>query len=218
MAPTCHKCGNTKHIPGAQYCIVCGAALPAGPPPAPAGPAPAPAGLPRAPTSPSPMLVVSGSGRRYRMNPQSETLIGSRGCAIMLSDPRIAPQHARVSPSGGGFVIEDLGGGTQVNGLPIGGPIALKPNDAIGLGAVTLVYQGPTTFAGVAPQPPAAVQPHQPQPPAVIPPQAVAQPYSPQPTGTPLKNGVGLFALWDGKRRRSGSCGSKMRTRAIWSV
>jgi len=95
----------------------------------------------------------------------------------MLSDPRIAPQHARLLPSGGGFVIEDLGGGTLVNGASIAGPTLLQPGDTVTVGTTSLVYQGsatpvqpmPAAVLPPAPRPPAPAAPFPPSPARVLP-------------------------------------------------
>jgi len=151
MAIQCGKCGNTNHPPGAQICAVCGATLPA----------PIVRPTPKAvlPAASLPVLATL-SGRRYRLNPNGETLIGSKGCAVTLSEPGVSAQHARVVPSGNGFAVEDLGGGTKVNGKQIRVPHSLQPGDIVEVGKTSLVYQGPTT-ARDEPQPqpsPAAVR------------------------------------------------------------
>lgn len=176
MAPTCNKCGNTTHAPGARTCAVCGAALPVGPPPAPVGG--------RAPVSSPPMLVAS-DGRCYRLTPHGETLIGSRGCAIILADPNVAPKHARLSPAGGGFVIEDLGGGTRVNGALIAGPTPLQPGDTVTVGTMHLVYQGGATPVQV-PRPPVMLPSPQPRP-AVMPPTPWPHPPAAPPAPLPAR-------------------------------
>jgi hypothetical protein len=163
MPVICSNCGNTNHASGARTCAICGAGLPvAARPPVPA------AARVGAPASAAPVLVTA-AGRRYRLSGSGDTLIGSRGCAITLADPGVSPQHARIFPSGGGFAIEDLGGGTMVNGAPVTGPTALRPGDTVTVGATDLVYQG-----GAAPvQPPfPPVMPPTPQPRPPAPPPA----------------------------------------------
>jgi hypothetical protein len=165
MPITCTNCGNTTHAPGARRCAICGAALPA----------------PVAPAAPLPMLVTA-SGRRYRLSDAAETLIGSRGCAITLTEPGVSPRHARVFPSGSGFAVEDLGGGTQVNGQQIKAPCPLRPGDVITVGRASLVYQGSAAITGAGqPQPP--LPPQQ----AITPP-PVAPAVQPQKQVAPLKN------------------------------
>lgn len=173
MSVICSNCGNTKHKPGARTCTICGAPLPA-----PIALSPMKAG---APIASFPMLVTA-SGRRYRLNDTADTLIGSRGCAITLTDPDVSARHARVFPAGGGFAIEDLGGGTKVNGQPIKAPYPLQPGDTIVVGQASLVYQGPPAAPGVL-QP----QPSPPPPPAVQPPRGAITPPPMAPAMPPLQ-------------------------------
>ena len=176
MPVTCSNCGNTNHPSGARNCRVCGAVLPAQ-----GAQFPQKAAVPAASF---PMLVTS-QGRRYRLSDNVDTLIGNRGCAIILADPGVASRHARIFPSGGGFTIEDLGGGTRVNGRSINAPVALQPGDSVQFGQATLVYQGPPSTAGT-PQPQPVAQPAKPVAayPAVFP---AMQPPQPQRPGVPLK-------------------------------
>lgn len=81
--------------------------------------------------------------RRYFLSPAGPAVIGRQSCAILLSDPGVAPQHARISPSRQGFVIEALGGQVLVNEAPLSAPALLRPGDAVGIGPARLVYEGP---------------------------------------------------------------------------
>lgn len=62
------------------------------------------------------------------------------GADIVIADDFVSSQHARVSPSGDGAVLEDLGStnGTMLNGQRIGGPSLLSEGDEIDLGTVAL--------------------------------------------------------------------------------
>lgn len=71
-------------------------------------------------------------------------------CDITINDPEISRQHARLSRTGDGFQIEDLGStnGTFVNGqrLASNTPFALQPGQAINMGSgVRLVYEAADT-------------------------------------------------------------------------
>jgi predicted component of type VI protein secretion system len=64
---------------------------------------------------------------------------------IVINDPQISRQHARITRQGGLLVLEDIGStnGTFVNGMRLTGPHALANGDVIGLGdVVTLTYYG----------------------------------------------------------------------------
>ena len=54
----------------------------------------------------------------------------------MVDDANVSRRHAEVRPSGGSWVVKDLGStnGVKVNGRRIQGPQSLKPGDAIELG------------------------------------------------------------------------------------
>ena len=120
------------HSPGAQTCQVCGANLPT------------PAGTPLSP------VLVASDGKQYRLNATADTLIGSQGCAILLSDPGVAPQQARIRPSGREFVIESMGGKTRVNGAIIAASTVLKSGDVITVGKTHLVFRVPERPAGAS--------------------------------------------------------------------
>jgi predicted component of type VI protein secretion system len=85
--------------------------------------------------------------------PRSTVSIGrDPGNQVVINDPQISRQHARITPQGGLLILEDLGStnGTTVNGLRIVGAHTLAHGDEIGLGDdVTLTFQGrPTPDAG----------------------------------------------------------------------
>lgn len=60
----------------------------------------------------------------------------SRECDVVLSDQNVSRKHAEVRPSGGKWIVKDLGStnGVKVNGRRINGPQSLKPGDTIELG------------------------------------------------------------------------------------
>ena len=64
----------------------------------------------------------------------------SPGADIVIGDDFVSGRHARLSPSGDGAVLEDLGStnGTVLNGQPVTGARSLRPGDAIDIGAVRL--------------------------------------------------------------------------------
>ena len=64
----------------------------------------------------------------------------SPGADIVLGDDFVSGRHARVSPSGDGAVVEDLGStnGTVLNGTKLVGTRALQAGDVIDIGAVRL--------------------------------------------------------------------------------
>ena len=66
----------------------------------------------------------------------------SRECDVVLSDQNVSRKHAEVRPSGGKWIVKDLGStnGVKVNGRRIQGPQSLKPGDTIELGTSTIEF------------------------------------------------------------------------------
>ena len=66
----------------------------------------------------------------------------SRDCDVVLSDQNVSRRHAEVRPSGGKWIVKDLGStnGVKVNGRRITGPQSLKPGDSIELGTSTIGF------------------------------------------------------------------------------
>lgn len=126
MATTCPNCGTTKNPPSAAFCSVCSTSL-----------SKSPSGL-----APVASLSMSG-GRKYVLSLSAPSLVGSRGCAILLSGVGIQPQHAKLSPSGRGFLIEPLMGAVQVNGKSISAATPLQSGTVIKIGSQSLTYVGP---------------------------------------------------------------------------
>jgi len=141
------------------------------------------------------------SGQTFSLDKDALGLGRDPGNDIVINDPQVSRQHARITRQGGLVVIEDLGStnGTFANGVRLVEPHTLVNGDVIGLGnAVTLTYYGmgiaatevltgqPTVSSpppSYAPQPPAfepAPPPsYAPQPPAFEP--APPPSYAPQP-------------------------------------
>lgn len=109
---------------------------------------------------------------------------------VVLGDSEVSRQHARLTRTPGGHVLEDLGStnGTFVNGERLMAPRVLNHGDTVGFGEnITMVFEGEgpeaaATVAGTAAAPPPvakpAPQPVQATPPAPAP---VAAAPPPQP-------------------------------------
>ncbi len=79
------------------------------------------------------------------------TLVGSSGavigrsreCDVVLDDANVSRRHAELRPSGGSWIVVDLGStnGVKVNGRPISGPQSLRSGDTLVLGSSTLVFE-----------------------------------------------------------------------------
>ena len=88
----------------------------------------------------------------YELNKDVITLGRDITNDIVINDPEVSRHHCRMTRSGGGYTLEDLGStnGTFVNGQRLGSPRPLSNNEMIGLGeTVTLVYEA--ALAGVSP-------------------------------------------------------------------
>ncbi|MEJ7764726.1 MAG: FHA domain-containing protein [Acidimicrobiales bacterium] len=125
-------------------------------PPAPAPmPPPQPARAParpqappraRAPAAPSQPRARPGrlrvvrppplSGTSFQLADGEATLGRAPGCSVLLDDPTVSSRHARLSPSGGRLLVEDLGSrnGTLLNGQRLDGPTELSVGDRLLVG------------------------------------------------------------------------------------
>jgi hypothetical protein len=87
---------------------------------------------------------------RLRIDGRTE-LLGSAGAVIgrsreadvVVDDPNVSRRHAEVRPSGGSWIVRDLGStnGVKVNGRRIQGPQSLKPGDEIVLGTARVTFE-----------------------------------------------------------------------------
>jgi hypothetical protein len=139
-------------------------------------------------------LVVSQGpqpGQTFMLDQDLLTLGRDPASHVVINDPQVSRQHARITRQGGMMILEDLGStnGTFVNGMRLTGPHTLADGDVIGLGdAVTLTYYGLGLAAtealarppGTTPPPPPAYTPP-PSAPRPAPPPAYAAPPPPPP-------------------------------------
>src|SRR4051794_9762186 len=67
----------------------------------------------------------------------------SRDCDVVLEDPNVSRRHAELRPSGGGWIVNDLGStnGIKVNGRRVQGPQSLRPGDVIELGTSRVTFE-----------------------------------------------------------------------------
>lgn len=108
---------------------------------------------------------------------------------IVIGDAEMSRQHARLTRTPGGYVIEDLGStnGSFVNGERLMAPRVLNPGDLVGMGeTVTMTFdavspESAATVARPAGGPAKAAAPVQPAPPPVqqaVPPVQQAVPHA----------------------------------------
>ncbi len=74
-------------------------------------------------------------GRTELLGSAGAVLGRSREADVVVDDPNVSRKHAEVRPSGGSWMVRDLGStnGVKVNGRRIQGPQSLKPGDVIEL-------------------------------------------------------------------------------------
>jgi hypothetical protein len=82
-------------------------------------------------------------GRAIVLGKQGAVLGRSRDCDVVLDDENVSRQHAEVRPSGGSWIVRDLGStnGIKVNGRRVDNAQSLKPGDRIELGLSTLTFE-----------------------------------------------------------------------------
>jgi pSer/pThr/pTyr-binding forkhead associated (FHA) protein len=91
------------------------------------------------------VTIVEGplTGKEFILYRQVTTIGSGAHCDIpLLKDRSVAPEHARVQQSGGGFLLVSLVGadGVLVNDHPSGSH-PLSSGDVIRIGMTTLFYQ-----------------------------------------------------------------------------
>ncbi len=91
---------------------------------------------------------VDSTAATFRL--QGVTIVGrSRVCELSIASPKISRRHTKLSPTGEGFAIEDLGSAnkTWLNGSPVEKRTPLSDGDLISFGEVAYVYRvkGPAT-------------------------------------------------------------------------
>jgi pSer/pThr/pTyr-binding forkhead associated (FHA) protein len=98
----------------------------------------------RAPDPKRGSAVLRIDGRAEVLKSEGAVLGRSRDCDITLDDANVSRHHAEVRPSGGSWVVRDLGStnGVKVNGRRIDGsrPQSLKPGDVVELGTSRLTF------------------------------------------------------------------------------
>ena len=96
------------------------------------------------------LVIAEGkeAGREFLFE-QAAVLIGrTPECDVVLYDPGVSRQHARIFREGSTYFVEDMGSsnGTKVNGNLVR-RAELKIGDAIGLGPVVFTFGAPATAA-----------------------------------------------------------------------
>jgi hypothetical protein len=101
----------------------------------------------RTPGSFASLRVVSGSGvgRNFDLKSEGETRLGRDAALndIIIDDPKMSSQHAKIRVEGGSYTIFDLGStnGTKLNGSTVNSPMPLNNQDKVEFGSTALVFQ-----------------------------------------------------------------------------
>ena len=82
-------------------------------------------------------------GRTAVLGQRGGVLGRSRDCDVVLADDNVSRRHAEIRPSGGSWIVKDLGStnGVKVNGRRIQGPQSLKSGDTIDLGTARVTFE-----------------------------------------------------------------------------
>ena len=85
------------------------------------------------------------NGRTALLGSSGATLGRSRDCEVVLDDANVSRKHAEVRPSGGSWIVRDLGStnGIKVNGRRVdpNRPQSIKPGDVIELGTSRAIFE-----------------------------------------------------------------------------
>jgi pSer/pThr/pTyr-binding forkhead associated (FHA) protein len=90
--------------------------------------------------------IVEGPGAGRQIELTGPLVLGRDSSAdVVLDDGQISRRHARVTPSNGGVVVEDLEStnGTFVNQDEVQAPVELRPGDELLVGVTVLQLRSP---------------------------------------------------------------------------
>ncbi len=89
-------------------------------------------------------IYQNGSPRFEVRLPEAGALVLGRGplCGLVLPDPQVSREHARITVESGGHVLQDASAnGTRLNGRDLEGPAALSDEDVIEIGSYRIFYR-----------------------------------------------------------------------------
>lgn len=124
-------------------------------------------------------ILMTMQGKRYYLSLNEETVIGSSGCAVMLSKPGVLARQARIIIVQNQYWIEALGVGVHLNGQSLTTRTQLRDGDMLTIATEQLTFhQGTATPRNVQPARPSQASAHQSPQVTAIP---VAKPVQPVP-------------------------------------
>ncbi len=85
---------------------------------------------------------ASGGEARYPIRTPEASVGRAAGNTVMLDDPTVAAEHARIRLDGGVWWFEDRGSvqGSAIDGEPAGAPMPLAPGSSLRLGELQLAF------------------------------------------------------------------------------
>ncbi|WP_437681757.1 protein kinase domain-containing protein [Sorangium sp. So ce131] len=87
------------------------------------------------------LLVTAGDKRGGCHAISGDVTLGrAPQCEVRLDVPSVSPRHARLRVAGHAVTVQDLGGGTFVNGQRVGEAVRIERGDALRVGQVTLLF------------------------------------------------------------------------------
>jgi FHA domain len=97
----------------------------------------------REPDPRRPRALLRIHGRAEPVGAAGAVLGRSRDNDVVIDDPNVSRHHAEVRPSGGSWIVNDLGStnGIKVNGRRVDGPQSLKRGDVIELGTSRVTFE-----------------------------------------------------------------------------
>jgi DNA-binding winged helix-turn-helix (wHTH) protein len=83
------------------------------------------------------------SGRRVQLGEGENSIGREPQSTLQLDHATVSRHHARITVSGDGAVLEDLGSknGTRVGATPIRGPVCLHNGDRVAFGKIVVTYR-----------------------------------------------------------------------------
>jgi len=111
------------------------------------------------------LTIAEGKGRGQRFQFDASDITIGRGAEndVVLNDPGVSRNHARIQQAGSGYQLLDNGSanGTELNGAVIGKPTPLRDGDRIGVGPIIFRYELQRAQPVVLPRGPAAGAPNE---------------------------------------------------------
>ena len=98
----------------------------------------------RARPPPRPARACAWTARTELARRRAARCSAARATAdVVLDDANVSRRHAEVRPSGGSWIVNDLGStnGIKVNGRRVQGPQSLRPGDVIELGTSRVTFE-----------------------------------------------------------------------------